>query len=287
MVISMKRKQSPASKPESGQWLTTYADLMNNLLVLFILLYSMSIMDLEKFKILMSAFSDTFKGTQLPSGITEISNESYEESLYIIPSEEDSSEEVSIEEESSEEEPSYEESSEESNYSDETSEDGGIMDDLDEFLNKITTIIEAKGYQDQIIVERVDEYIYFRFKEGVLFEPDRAVLKPNSYGILSFVADIIKEAYNEIAQIEISGHTAWVQQDNDKDNFASWRLSCSRALTVLEFLVSDCDIAKDKMSASGYSSTQPYSNGTSEEDKQLNRRVEIRISRLIDKKTKK
>lgn len=252
---------------------------MNNLLVLFILLYAISAMDLEKFKTLMSSFGETF-GKQTEVTASEPSDPASEVPYERSDDLSDPEEVSDPEEESAGGEVSHEESEPE------TPGESGIMDDLDEFYHKISTIIEEKGYTEKIIVEKVDQYIYFRFKEGVLFEPDRAVLKPDSFDALSFVADVIKEAYAEIAHIDISGHTAWVSEDDDKNNFASWQLSCKRSLTVLEFLVSQCDIPKLKMTATGYSSTLPYSTGTTEEEKQLNRRVEIRISRLIDEITK-
>ncbi len=83
----MKRKSGSSPKVETGQWLTTYADLMNNLLVFFMLLYAMSIMDLEKFKALMSSFGETF-GTKPGTTVTETSDVSYDE-IYEIPSEDE------------------------------------------------------------------------------------------------------------------------------------------------------------------------------------------------------
>ncbi|MFA6730251.1 MAG: flagellar motor protein MotB [Eubacteriales bacterium] len=280
--MAFKRKTSEQKKIDTGQWLTTYADLMNNLLVLFMLLYAMSIMDIEKFKALMQSFKGAFTGEPPAATIGAVSEPAQIEESYELPSETESEDVVIPVPGESEETSEGIDIPPEESEPEEPPNGDGILDDLDEFLNKITTIIEAKGYQEQIIVERVDEYIYFRFKEGVLFQPDLAVLKKDSYGVLGFVSDILNEAYAEIDRIEISGHTAWVEIDTDSNNFASWELSCKRALTVLKFLVAECGLPKEKMSASGFSSTHPYSNGSTEEEKQLNRRVEIRISRLID-----
>ena len=270
----MKKRRSEEQKIDTGKWLLTYSDLMNNLLVLFIVLYSMSVMDLEKFKALTEIFSQTLTGEK-----TEISippNPSLESEVSTDFSGFDDESEVS------QYFPGESENPNENSFPSEESKPNGVLDDLDEFLNKITTIIRAKGYEDQIIVEKVDEYIYFRFQEGVLFHPNLATLKDSSYDALSLVGDIIVDAYPEIASIEIGGHTAWVPIDETETDFSSWELSADRAMTVLKFLVKECDLPKTKMTVSGYSSTRPYSTGTTEEEKQLNRRVEIRWSRLID-----
>ena len=54
-----KRKEDP---PPAGApaWQSTFADLMNLLLCFFVLLFSMSNMDAEKFEALAASFSNTF-----------------------------------------------------------------------------------------------------------------------------------------------------------------------------------------------------------------------------------
>ena len=54
-----KRKEDP---PPAGApaWQSTSADLMNLLLCFFVLLFSMSNMDAEKFEALAASFSNTF-----------------------------------------------------------------------------------------------------------------------------------------------------------------------------------------------------------------------------------
>jgi len=260
----MKRRGSSEEfKLNTGQWLTTYADLMNNLLVLFMMLYAMSIMDLAKFEKLMGGFANLFGNN--PTAVSgTISGGYFSFPDYWFTSGESSSFPIVSEDES------YDESSDES-------KGGGQLDDLDEFVKKITTVIIAKGYNDKIFIERVDDYVYFRFPEGVLFYPNIAVLKPDSYEVLDFAYEIIQEVYDEIIRIEICGHTAWVPNDDIPTDFNTWEVSSQRSMTVLKYLVSECGLPKIKMNIAAYSSTMPYTSGTTEAEKQLNRRVEIRL----------
>ena len=265
----MKRKSPDYNKVSQGTWLTTYADLMNNLLVMFIMLYMMSTVDLQKFKNLSHLMSELLGGNK-ESGIVEV-----EDGLpaYEVPDVEYTTEETEAETEAETlpEQPGIEDTT-----------GAGIMYDLDEFINRIAAIIRKMGYGDLIDVERVNNYVYFRMREGILFYPDLAELKDGSFEILGLVADIIEEAYDEIFKIEICGHTAWVSIDELTTNFNSWELSSRRSLTVMKFFVAECGLPKDKMVLSAFSSTEPYTKGDTEEEKAMNRRVEIRISRLID-----
>ena len=256
----MKRRESSNPRIETGQWLTTYADLMNNLLVLFMMLYAMSIMDLNKFEKLMGGFANLFGNTPIEASMPI--NGGY----------------ISYPDDWSKIDTSYPGDPTTSDVvSDDVSKPGGQLDDLDEFVKKITTVIVAKGYQDKLYIERIEDYVYFRFPEGVLFEPNIAVLKKSSYEMLEFVYEIIDEVYDEIMRIEICGHTSWVPNDEIQNDFNTWEVSAARSMTVLKYLVAECGLPKAKMSTAAYSSTMPYTSGTTEQEKQQNRRVEIRI----------
>ena len=72
-------------------------------------------------------------------------------------------------------------------------------------------------------------------------------------------------------QIEISGHTDAVGADAD-----NLTLSNSRANAVMNYLLAK-GIAKDRLTAKGYGETKFIAPNTTEEGKQLNRRVEFVI----------
>lgn len=265
----MKKDKPEAPKIETGKWMTTYCDLMNNLLVFFILLYMMSTMDLDKFKLIISSFTVTLN----PEKVIDFSFPEDAASLYPPLDESGAEESLNSEDTSSADESS---GNVDNDYS---------LEDLDEFVRFITTIINEKGLENQIIVEKVDEYVYFRFTEDVLFFPNQSLLKEGSYEPLSFIGDVLTKAYPEISHIEIIGHTSYVPNDESPIEFSSWDLSSERSLRVLKFLVTDSGLPKNKMVITGVSSTQPYTEGVTEADKALNRRVDIRLSRLVDEES--
>jgi chemotaxis protein MotB len=286
-----KRHGAEAKEANAERWLITYADLMNNLLIFFIMLYSLSATDVLKFQNFMNSFNIAYNGedvsrTPIHSEIGNLINNPSDWSNWYFPSGD----------------PNQTGSG---NYSGDYSGDfsgitsgpanggktgngieyppgGYSLEDIDEFIKIITKVIKDKGYQNDIVVENVNGYVYFRFTEGVLFYGNQAVLKPTSYGPLSLIGSVLRETEAEISNIEIAGHTQYVPNDEYKTDFSSWELSAQRSITVLKYLVQNCDMPKTKMTIMGFSSTQPYTTGTTEEDKAKNRRVEIRIKRLVD-----
>ena len=75
----------PQDEPPKGApaWQSTFADLMNLLLCFFVLLFSMSTVDAQKFQIIAASFSQTFsifdagsnsigEGTLIGNGISQL-----------------------------------------------------------------------------------------------------------------------------------------------------------------------------------------------------------------------
>ena len=56
----MAKRKPEEAPPGAPAWQTTFADLMNLLLCFFVLLFSMSTVDAQKFEIIAASFSNTF-----------------------------------------------------------------------------------------------------------------------------------------------------------------------------------------------------------------------------------
>ena len=261
--MSRRKSGGEGDKIETGAWLTTYADLMNNLLVLFMMLYAISITNMEKFK----AISDQFK--------SNYSNEDTNINENVLTSYNDLNS-TSTKEEVLPDNIEYE-------IDLNTDVDSNIVneeksDTFNLLYEKVKVVLLEKGYDEFVTVEMIDEYIYFRFKDGILFYPDLPEMKAESNDILSCVGDLIKEADALISAINISGYTARVG-DESVINFFSWELSVNRSITVLKYLIKECNLPQSKMSVAGYAHFQPFGDDSTPEGRALNRRVEIRITR--------
>lgn len=56
----MPKRKEDAPAPGAPAWMATFGDLMNLLLCFFVLLFSMSSVDAEKYELVVASFSDTF-----------------------------------------------------------------------------------------------------------------------------------------------------------------------------------------------------------------------------------
>jgi len=102
---------------------------------------------------------------------------------------------------------------------------------------------------------------------GILFDVNKATLKPESMGTISQVVALLKS--NPAIKLEVGGHT-----DADGMAAANLTLSQARADAVKKVLV-DQGIDAARLTAKGYGATKPVDVNTTPEGKANNRRVEF------------
>jgi OmpA-OmpF porin, OOP family len=104
---------------------------------------------------------------------------------------------------------------------------------------------------------------------NLFFDTGKADVRPDSYPELDRIALSVTE--NAKLIIEIGGHT-----DNVGKDEANQKLSQERADSVREYIVGK-GIEPDRIQSKGYGETQPIQTNDTEEGRQANRRVEVKI----------
>lgn len=103
---------------------------------------------------------------------------------------------------------------------------------------------------------------------AILFDVNKAIVKPSSYGVIKEIAQVLKE--NAAVKVAIVGHT-----DSDGSAAGNLTLSKQRAESVKNVLVTEFGIDASRLSTDGKGSSQPIDNRNSAEAKASNRRVEF------------
>jgi outer membrane protein OmpA-like peptidoglycan-associated protein len=103
---------------------------------------------------------------------------------------------------------------------------------------------------------------------GIYFDVNKDVVKPESYGTLKGIADVLKE--NPDLRIKIVGHT-----DSDGTDAANLDLSKRRGASVKNELVKTFGIDASRLESDGSGESQPVAANDSPVNKALNRRVEF------------
>ncbi|MDX9811063.1 MAG: OmpA family protein [Bacteroidales bacterium] len=103
---------------------------------------------------------------------------------------------------------------------------------------------------------------------GITFDVNKADIKPESYGTLKSIADVLKE--NPDVSVKITGHT-----DSDGDDAMNLDLSKRRAESVKSELTAKFGIEAARMETEGAGESKPVAPNDTPANKAMNRRVEF------------
>lgn len=268
--MAKKRQEEPPKG--SPAWMSTFSDLMNLLLCFFVLLFSMSSVDQEKFQQLAASLSASFSilpdgGSSIGEGILVSSGASQLNELSEYYNNMGLNTEGETDQEIKE---AYEEV---------------MMEGLKESENMAEYIEEQlrqAGLSNQIQVTATSSYVMLNVNGGILFDSGDVALKPDAVSILNRIADIIW-VYDDHT-IEIIGHTDNVPISDGlkakyEDNMV---LSQYRAHSVYLFFRDNKNFAANSMKAVGMGEGKPIASNDTAEGRAQNRRVEIRIYNIYN-----
>lgn len=243
----MPMPQKPKIEKDTAErWLLTYADLMNLLLIFFIVLYAMSQVDVAKFNQLAQSLNMSLGNSSLAPYIDNAAAGGT--ALIPLPATAPSSVVPSKLEEQQ----------------------------IDELKKKVDAVIEKKGLKSEIDVVVQERGIVISINAQLLFKSGSSDLEANSKPTIGEIGQILLEVPGK--QIKIEGHT-----DNDpiKSNIypSNWELSSARATNVLRLLVDQTHVEPKTISAVGYGEYRPLVPNTTDVNKAKNRRVDIVILR--------
>jgi outer membrane protein OmpA-like peptidoglycan-associated protein len=131
--------------------------------------------------------------------------------------------------------------------------------------NKLITSIEAAGP----IADKNDPSAWFNF-DRLLFDTGKATLQPASQEQLKNIAEILK-AFPKV-KLKVGGYT-----DNVGDPKANLKLSTDRAFNVVSEL-EKLGVEKGRLAPEGYGDKYPVGDNTTEEGRQQNRRIAVRVT---------
>ena len=257
-----RRKEDPPKG--SPAWMNTFADLMNLLLCFFVMLFSMSSVNEEKFVKVIASFQSTFsilpgggasigEGELISSGISQLENfDSYYNQQLSSQSDGQTEEEKDITE-------AYEQQE---------------LEESEDMAQQLENALSQYGIQDDVEVDFNAEYVTLNMNGALLFDSASAELRDEAYPLVNKLGKILVTYDNNI--IEVEGHTDNVPIHSSKyeDNNV---LSMYRALAVANYLRDTTTLDPAYIKSSGRGEYVPIADNATPEGRARNRRVEIKI----------
>lgn len=246
----MKRRTREPKRRGPAPWMTTYADMVTLILVFFILLFSMSQIDVAKFRALIDSYSDkrlnfnpSIVPFEYPSSTSDFSSLDGDKAN-------------------------------ESEAGDSSERNLMEADELEQLVIEINEYLSIHGLEEVITANRTERGVVLVLQESVLFETGQAAIIESAEPFLDKVGMLLTTIPNPV---KVEGHT-----DNRPISTmrypSNWELSAARAASVIRYLESKHQLDKKRFTAVGYGETRPVVENDGPEGWQKNRRVEIVIS---------
>ncbi|WP_226583801.1 flagellar motor protein MotS [Halobacillus litoralis] len=253
----MKRRVKKNKQNGNPKWMTTYADMITLILVFFILLFSMSQINLDKFEAIAESFRNRMVLDFYPSAVenkhpteqTKMKENGEMGNEFEIPDE--NSLELAEDEINKEKEKGLEE----------------LKEEIDEYL-------EENDLGDIISATQSERGVVLILEEQLLFETSQAEILDGAKPFLSKVGTLLENIPNFV---KVEGHT-----DNRQISTfrypSNWELSAARAGSVIRYVIDHTpSLDPKRFTAVAYGETRPVVPNDSEENWSKNRRVEIVI----------
>ncbi|TCK97899.1 chemotaxis protein MotB [Natranaerovirga hydrolytica] len=250
--MARRRQQKPESSQNGAPaWMNTYGDMVTLLLCFFVLLFSMSTIDIVKFQELISSFDNRIdlmpggmaieEGEMIVSGISQLDDLAFY-----------------TEQGRDGDEDSYEERLEESR----------------ETAEAIEELLEEHNISDNVEVNYTAQYIQLSLDGAFLFDSGLADLKNEGIELMEIVGDILRNY--ESQDIAVEGHTDNIPIESFRFP-SNWYLSSARAITVADYLINNKGFNPETLFAVGYGEYRPVDTNSTAQGRARNRRVEIKI----------
>ncbi|GAC41542.1 flagellar motor protein MotB [Paenibacillus popilliae] len=245
------KRHPPHEEHVDESWLIPYADVLTLLLALFIVLYSMSSVDAQKFQEVSQAFNIAFDGG---AGILD--------------------QQAIISNNTNNSDPSTASRNRERNeYMVKVKQEQA---ELEALLDKMNEYIANTGLSDQLNTELNHSELKITIKDSALFDSGQANLKSDAQQLAITIGDMLKEHKDH--EFVISGHTDNRPIRNNRFE-SNWDLSSARALSFMKVVLERSGIDPKQFKAVGMGEYHPVADNGTVEGQAQNRRVEVSILR--------
>lgn len=234
----------PADEHMDERWAVPYGDMLTVLMCLFIVLFAMSDVNVQKFEKLKASLATGF-------GVESSETVDTAEGV-IVPPEQVGKDGALTDLELAQQE----------------------VDKLQELEDAVANELAAKGLSDTVRFVTDERGLTVRMMSSeTFFNPNVATLTDEAVNVLSSVAPVLSGSDR---QIGVEGHTQAIPYTYPY--LTGWELSTARSVNVVRYLVENGAVKPEKITPSGFGESRPLTPGTTEDEKKLNRRTDIVIA---------
>ncbi len=274
-----RRKHGHKEEESNERWLLTYADMITLLMALFMVLFSISSVNISKIQALQQSLRAAFSGNILPGGKAiakpgASANTSHAPSAVDLQAIVPATSQTASSLQSSTTHGSAAAASAAAQQASAAQQEANVFAHIKRqldayaashgFSSSVRTSIEPRGLVIRVLTD------------DLLFASGQADLNPKAYSLLGEIGQLLN--IDHAHPIDVEGNTD--SQPIHSSAFPSnWELSTARASTVVRFLV-ERGVGAHRLTAVGYADQRPVASELTAAGRARNRRVEIVMRRI-------
>lgn len=291
-----RKKREEDQGGGGGGWINTFADLMNLLLCFFVLLFSMSTVDADKYEQLVTSMTESInifksggsaigEGAFVSSGTDQLVSVSKYFNEYENSGEDSQKAKDQEDPDNGNQNQQGNQSTGEKPLDDQAKAEEALRakqeaeerEKAEKLYEQVTENASQQNIEDQINInmDKKYQFVQISLNGALLFESGDVEIKKNMMPLMSKVGDILKRYADH--RLKIEGHTDNVPISGKYKN--NMMLSTARANTVFEYLVSKKKMnpKATEIEISGMGEYEPVASNKTSKGRAQNRRVEIKI----------
>jgi chemotaxis protein MotB len=273
----MARARRGAQEPPENEerWLLTYADMLTLMFALFMVLFSISSVNISKFKVLQQSLKSAFSGSVLTGGRSVIQSGSQSSVTTHNPAAQSIPALVPLT--PSIPKPGDTSAKQIAQAMLSASASSREQTNFEHLRKKLEAYAKAHGFGDKVTTVVNRQGLVVRvLTDNLLFASGSATLQSQGDPLLDEVANLLK--LNQTHPIVVEGNTDNVPIHTTQ--FASnWELSTTRATTVVRYFIAHA-VPAQQLGAAGYADLHPLASNSTATGRAKNRRVDIVMQRL-------
>jgi chemotaxis protein MotB len=274
MASSRRRRGHAGQHDNEERWLLTYADMITLLMALFMVLFSISSVNISKFQTLAESLKSAFSGSVLTGG-RAIRQSGSTSSKAMNPNRADIPAIVPITPNIPK--PGDTTAQQISTAMISASASQKEQQDFEHLKAELDAYARTHGFAKQVqtVIDRRGLVVRV-LTDKLLFPSGEATLKPAALPLLSEMADLLN--VDKTHPILVEGNTDNVPIATAQFP-SNWELSAVRATSVVRFLIAH-RVAARRLAAAGYADLHPVASNATAAGRARNRRVDIVLQRI-------
>lgn len=238
----MRRKKHEEGHDNNERWLLTYSDLITLLMIFFIVMYSMSNLDKQKYQQIASGLNKAMGGggkniIGVDKGVA-VDQDWQPTNTEVVQAEE--------------------------------------KNKLEEVKKQVDQYLKQNGLSQSVDTKVEERGLVLSFKDSLFFDSGQSDIKTDEVKKLVDIGKILNMKAVSDNYIRVEGHTDNVPISTYQYK-SNWDLSVIRASNVAQLLIAQSGIVPQRVSALGYGEFRPIADNNTVDGKARNRRVDIII----------